>query len=105
MIPWPSSGCCRRKQSETILNVLKKQDKEIAFLRNQGGHLLNMLKKQEREIERQREKMNEILWWVSRPPPPPPQPAMQQANVNASPMYVLTTNIHGHRFLNVNVIS
>ena len=103
MIPWPSSCSC--KHCETILNVLKKQDKEIAFLRNQSGHLLHMLKQQGREIESQREKMNEILWWVSRPPPAPPEPAMQQANFNASPMYVITTNIHGHRFLYVNVIS
>ena len=97
MIPWPSSCSC--KHCETILNVLKKQDKEIEFLRNQSGHLLHMLKKQEREIESQHQKMNALLLWVSRPPPPPPEPAMQQANANASPMYIFTTNIHGHRFL------
>ena len=103
MIPWPSSCSC--KHCETILNVLKKQDKEIEFLRNQSGHLLHMLKKQEREIESQHQKMNALLLWVSRPPPPPPEPAMEQANTNASPMYVSITNIHGHRFLNVKWMS
>ena len=99
MILWPSSGCCRPKQSETILNVLKKQDKEIVFLWNQSGQMLNKLKNQEK-IQSQRETMKEISWWVSfisRPPSPPPviQPA------NESPMYIITNN-QGHWFLNAN---
>ncbi len=92
MIPWPSGGCC--KQSDTILNVLKQQDTKIEFLKNQSGQMLNKLKSQEKEIQSQRETMNDILWWVSRPPPPPPQPVIQP--VNESPMYVyVTTNYHG----------
>ena len=91
MIPWPSSGCC--KQSETILNVLKQQDKEIVFLKNQSGQMLNKLKSQEKEIQSQRETMNDILWCVSRPPPPPPQPVIPAAK--ESPMYI-TTKYDGH---------
>ena len=89
MIPWPSSGCCRRAQRETRLDELKKQNEDLAFLRNQSGQMLNKLKRQEQELESQRETIKDILWWVSRPPP---QPDIQEAEANASPMYVLTTN-------------
>ena len=97
MIPWLSSGCCRRKrrkQRETLLDVLKKQNEDLVFLRNQSGQMLNKLKGQEKELKSQRETIKEILWWVSwvSRPPPPPQPIIQDAEANASPMYVFITN-------------
>jgi hypothetical protein len=98
MILWPSSGCCRPKQSETILNVLKSKTKRSYFFGTSKWTDAEQIEKPRKNPKSTgNDERDFVVGFISRPPSPPPviQPA------NESPMYIITNN-QGHRFLNAN---